>query len=106
MFLQFLWLRVNPSFYEGWSTTVEEAKSIGVPLLLSDIPVHREHGASFLIQRIRLTLLAYWILHARSGRGGPHIELEAIAARQLERRCLDFGNNFLNIATQTIARYR
>lgn len=33
---------INPSLFEGWSTTVEEAKSLGVPLLLSDIPVHRE----------------------------------------------------------------
>lgn len=33
---------INPSRFEGWSTTVEEAKSLGVPLLLSDIDVHRE----------------------------------------------------------------
>lgn len=33
---------INPSYFEGWSTTVEEAKSMGVPLVLSDIPVHRE----------------------------------------------------------------
>lgn len=33
---------INPSLYEGWSTPVEEAKSLGVPVLLSDIPVHME----------------------------------------------------------------
>lgn len=33
---------LNPSFLEGWSTTVEEARALGVPLVLSDIPVHRE----------------------------------------------------------------
>lgn len=33
---------INPSYFEGWSTTVEEAKSLGAPLLLSDIKVHRE----------------------------------------------------------------
>jgi glycosyltransferase involved in cell wall biosynthesis len=33
---------LNPSRFEGWSTTVEEAKTLGVPLVLSDIPVHRE----------------------------------------------------------------
>lgn len=33
---------LNPSFFEGWSTTVEEAKSMGKTVLLSDIPVHRE----------------------------------------------------------------
>ena len=33
---------VNPSLFEGWSTGVEEAKSIGKRVLLSDIDVHRE----------------------------------------------------------------
>ena len=33
---------INPSFFEGWSTAVEEAKAVGVPLVLSDIDVHRE----------------------------------------------------------------
>jgi hypothetical protein len=33
---------INPSCFEGWSTTVEEAKSFGVPMILSDIDVHRE----------------------------------------------------------------
>jgi glycosyltransferase involved in cell wall biosynthesis len=37
---------LNPSKFEGWSTTVEEAKSFGVPMVLSDIDVHFEqtHG--------------------------------------------------------------
>jgi hypothetical protein len=33
---------INPSRFEGWSTSVEEAKSFGVPMVLSDIDVHRE----------------------------------------------------------------
>lgn len=37
---------INPSFFEGWSTTVEEAKALGVPLLLSNIPVHIEQCAA------------------------------------------------------------
>ena len=36
---------INPSLFEGWSTTVEEAKSVGVPLLLSDLGVHQEQAA-------------------------------------------------------------
>ena len=35
---------INPSLFEGWSTTVEEAKALGLPMLLSDIPVHREQA--------------------------------------------------------------
>lgn len=33
---------INPSLFEGWSTTVEEAKSVGKRVLLSNLPVHRE----------------------------------------------------------------
>jgi glycosyltransferase involved in cell wall biosynthesis len=35
---------INPSRSEGWSTTVEEAKSFGVPMILSDLDVHREQA--------------------------------------------------------------
>lgn len=35
---------LNPSLFEGWSTTVEEAKSLGKRVLLSDIAVHREQA--------------------------------------------------------------
>jgi len=36
---------LNPSRFEGWSSTVEEAKALGKPLLVSDISVHREQIA-------------------------------------------------------------
>lgn len=35
---------INPSRFEGWSTVVEEARSLGKKVLLSDIPVHREQA--------------------------------------------------------------
>ena len=35
---------VNPSRFEGWSTTVEEAKSLGKRVLVSDLAVHREQA--------------------------------------------------------------
>ena len=35
---------VNPSLSEGWSTTVEEAKLLGVPMLLSNLRVHMEQA--------------------------------------------------------------
>jgi len=33
---------VQPSLFEGWSTVVEDARALGKPIFLSDIPVHRE----------------------------------------------------------------
>jgi glycosyltransferase involved in cell wall biosynthesis len=35
---------INPSNFEGWSTSVEEAKSLGKRVILSDIEVHREQA--------------------------------------------------------------
>jgi glycosyltransferase involved in cell wall biosynthesis len=38
---------INPSLFEGWSSTVEEAKTMGKLLILSDIKVHREQNPEF-----------------------------------------------------------
>ena len=37
---------INPSLFEGWSTTVEEAKALGVPMVLSDLAVHASRRVS------------------------------------------------------------
>jgi len=58
---------LNPSLYEGWSTSVEEAKSLGVTMLLSDLAVHKEqtNGAAIFFERhsaesLAENLLAVW----------------------------------------------
>ncbi len=38
-------LVLQPSLFEGWSTSVEEARSLGKPVVLSNIDVHREQMA-------------------------------------------------------------
>lgn len=35
---------LNPSLFEGWASSVEEAKALGSPMVLSDIDVHREQA--------------------------------------------------------------
>jgi glycosyltransferase involved in cell wall biosynthesis len=35
---------INPSLFEGWSTTVEESKSLNKEILLSNINVHQEQN--------------------------------------------------------------
>ena len=37
---------IQPSLSEGWSTSIEEAKALGRPVIASDIAVHREQLAS------------------------------------------------------------
>lgn len=99
---------LNPSFYEGWSTTVEEAKSMGAPLLLSNLPVHREQAGEACLyfdpanpSNIAEVLNRAWV----ESQPGPHLQLEASAAGQLEQRRLGFATNFLKIAEQTIHKF-
>ena len=35
---------INPSYFEGWSSTVEESKLLNKRIILSDIPVHKEQN--------------------------------------------------------------
>lgn len=77
---------VNPSLFEGWSTTVEEAKSLGVPMALSDIEVHREQAggkAEFFDPYEPATLAdAIERIQARQPRD-VHAALEVAAAANL-----------------------
>jgi glycosyltransferase involved in cell wall biosynthesis len=40
---------INPSTFEGWSTTVEEAKAMGTPMLLSNLGVHIEQAQGTVV---------------------------------------------------------
>lgn len=35
---------IQPSYFEGWSMLVEDCRALGKPIILSDIPVHREQS--------------------------------------------------------------
>lgn len=38
---------IQPSLFEGWSTVIEDAKSLSIPLLVSDLDVHREQLTAY-----------------------------------------------------------
>jgi len=38
---------INPSLFEGWNTAVEEAKTMGKMVVLSDIAVHKEQNPEY-----------------------------------------------------------
>lgn len=82
---------INPSRFEGWSTTVEEARSVGTRVLLSDIPVHREQdppgGAFFDPDDAEGLVDLIWDAWARDDRGADRrLEEEAEAALPERRR--------------------
>jgi glycosyltransferase involved in cell wall biosynthesis len=92
---------LNPSRFEGWSTTVEEAKALGRPLLLSDIRTHRAQaqcapaawfgvddvaGLAKILQEIR-----------DRGEPGPDLMNEAQALDAYGRARARFGRDFVRI---------
>ncbi len=97
---------INPSLFEGWSTTVEEAKAIGVPLLLSDIKVHKEQAPEVCLffdpknpESIASQILTAW------DNWEPRVELEseqrAIFNSDLRRK--KFAEEFVAICERVIS---
>lgn len=88
---------LNASMFEGWSTTVEEAKALGVPLLLSDLPVHREQapqGTRFFdpvkVDELSKALAWAWATWP----AGPRPESEAAAMDHYRAQRLAFATHF------------
>jgi glycosyltransferase involved in cell wall biosynthesis len=78
---------INPSLFEGWSTTVEEAKALGTPMILSDISLHREQApdATFFA-RTSAQDLAECLVAAGNSQPRPVVDLEALDQAQTLRR--------------------
>jgi glycosyltransferase involved in cell wall biosynthesis len=95
---------INPSFIEGWSTTVEEAKSLGIPLILSDIPVHREQtreamffdpGSAHSLAETMLVAISSFDLQLRT-------ELQQQAAAKTRYRLKAFADKFVEALSFTV----
>jgi glycosyltransferase involved in cell wall biosynthesis len=88
---------INPSRFEGWSTSVEEAKSMNQAVLLSDLPVHREQAPTdatyFAVDDARALADAMLAVQRRPAthlRAGP-------AQASHEERLRAFGSAYLRI---------
>ena len=92
---------LQPSLFEGWSTSVEECKSIGKRMVLSDLPVHREQappGAIYFPPKSASALADAMLDAWQSGTPGPDVELERAARLALPERFADFGRAFIELA--------
>jgi glycosyltransferase involved in cell wall biosynthesis len=92
---------VNPSLFEGWSSTVEEAKSMGKFLLLSDINVHREQvseNVDFFRKGDEQSISASIINRLKNGgkEKSKSVSVEKLAL-QLQQRTEEFGREYLNV---------
>ncbi|MES2353046.1 MAG: glycosyltransferase family 1 protein [Pseudomonadota bacterium] len=96
---------VNPSLFEGWSTTVEEAKSLGVPLVLSDLNVHREQAGDGAIyfKRDSPESAAQALAEALSRYGNvDQNRREREAKIAANTRLADFAGKFFQAALLTV----
>jgi glycosyltransferase involved in cell wall biosynthesis len=94
---------VNPSRFEGWSTTVEEAKSFGVPMILSDLDVHREQtgGAARYFGVDDPEMLADH-LSGVSQVAGPMVVRDLLPT--LDRRVATFAIDFARVVESAVRR--
>jgi len=100
---------IQPSRFEGWSTSIEDCKAIGRPLICSDIPVHREQvGSKGLFFPVddpaelgRALALASrdWIL-------GPELDVEAVSLAAAKDRCREFGRVLLDVSKEAVEAHR
>lgn len=94
---------INPSYFEGWSSTVEEARTLGVPLLLSDIAVHREQmndGAIYFSpdDAIGLAEALEMFLQVGNAEISDSDNVSTRSEDQVER----FASDFLGVATKAM----
>ena len=96
---------INPSLFEGWSTTVEEAKSMGKVVLLSDIPVHREQAPQRgrYFHPDRAEDLAILMAEALAGHDQAVDKENMLAAQEaLPARLEKFAQNYEEIVLEQI----
>ncbi len=99
---------VNPSLYEGWSTTVEEAKALGVPMILSNIAVHREQASSgaWFFNPADTADMASVIGRAWADLHSPsspdRVRMQEKASLEYPKDRVKFAETFLQVAQQTL----
>ncbi len=90
---------INPSRFEGWSSTVEEAKSIGKRIALSNIPVHREQAPPRALYfdpddvHALSSILENWWLGPAACSAGAKQDLDA----DLRNRTLSYGEKYIQL---------
>lgn len=96
---------LQPSLFEGWSTVVEDARALGRPILLSNLPVHLEQNppnAIFFDPKDPADLASKLKTACSQWEAGPDPEAEAAATRAAEERQIQAGREFAEILKQAM----
>lgn len=98
---------INPSLFEGWSSTVEECKSMGKNMILSNIKVHLEQAPpeSFYFDSMNPKELSNCMkLAYEKYNSEPNVKLEVEAKESLTARTETFGKKYLDIVKNVISK--
>jgi glycosyltransferase involved in cell wall biosynthesis len=98
---------LQPSRFEGWSTVVEDARTLGKPILLSDIDVHREQAPTdglFLPLDDPAAWAAAMAKAWTSRWAGPHAEEERNGAVHIAAAAVETGRTFVAILREAAQR--
>jgi glycosyltransferase involved in cell wall biosynthesis len=94
---------LNPSRFEGWGITVDEARSVGKQMVISDIPAHREQNPPRAMyfdpnnaEELAQKLAAVW----RETPPGPDMALEEAARAAQPGRVRAYAEAFEKVASE------
>lgn len=94
---------VQPSLFEGWSTVLEDCRSLGKPVLASDLGVHLEQNVAGMrtferrnAQNLADQLLPMW----NELPSGPHLHQEAVAKQSMPEMTQQFALKFCQIVKE------
>jgi len=96
---------LNPSLFEGYGMTVDEARSFGKQTLISDIAPHREQNpplATFFdkldCENLANQMERIW----REIAPGPDTQWEATSRAEMPERMRDYAESFIAIAKEVV----
>lgn len=96
---------INPSLFEGWSTTIEEARALATPLILSDISVHQEQagGNAIYFQPTSAESLARVLGSFKQISRQERTRLQGEASHEAVRRQREFAEQFVAVVKQCVS---
>lgn len=96
---------LNPSLFEGFGLAIDEARSIGKQVILSDIPAHREQNPPKAVffnpydaEGLAEKISKVW----NATKPGPDIELEFEARKSLSERLHNSAESFLSVVKEVV----
>lgn len=96
---------LTPSLFEGFGMTVDEARSLGKQVMLSDIPAHREQNPPKAIffdptnsEELASKMEDVW----RQKSPGPDKDMESEASETLPKRARTYAESFISVVKEVI----